>query len=210
MDVDEPVDLPPIPAFGGAAPAPEPNFEPVAQPWLRMNIDVPGLGLEPELGPEPQVHHHHHHHHHAPANVPGIERPAVPAPHVVYDVDDPSGLAPTNDVEFVNALDDGKLAEYVREVQDIFPNTPSAQIEGLVRQYFPAHGVLVLEPVLHDLMDEMNLSAGPRQDKGKGKRRLEEVDDVQEQRISVKMKIDYASTDRQSGGGTHYKKLALV
>jgi hypothetical protein len=109
-------------------------------------------------------------------------------------------------------LSNAALADYVAQVLDMFPHLPRERIENLVRRHHPMHGVHVLERVLHELLDEAQLSVTPRHDKGKRKRDDADVDDepAAEERVSVRVKIDYASTDRSSNGGPNYEKLAIV
>jgi hypothetical protein len=106
-------------------------------------------------------------------------------------------------------LSDEDLQRYVSRVLDMFPDTSCERVEALVRANHPYHGVHVLDPVLHELLDDMGLSAAPRMDKGKRKR-LEYADPVADEPASIRIKIDYASTARQSGGGPYYEKLAIV
>jgi hypothetical protein len=114
------------------------------------------------------------------------------------------------DADHVLVLSDTVLTEYVGRVLEMFPDVPRDRVENLVRMHHPLHGVHVLEPVLHVLLDEMQLSVGPKIDKGKRKRDEEHQDEATEDRISTRVKIDYSSSDRACSGGPHYAKLACV
>ncbi|KAI0689014.1 hypothetical protein BC835DRAFT_280334 [Cytidiella melzeri] len=94
---------------------------------------------------------------------------------------------------------------YVAQVLDIVPDVDPIHVASLARRYTEN----VLEQVIHLLFENPNYPKVG--DKGKGKRKRDEEDEVPggSEVVTKVVKIDYASVDRQSMGGPHYHELSV-
>ncbi|KAI0820517.1 hypothetical protein BC628DRAFT_1330161 [Trametes gibbosa] len=93
---------------------------------------------------------------------------------------------------------------FVAQILEIIPDVLPAHVYSLVEQHYPNYLDKVVEPVLHQLIEN------PQYPKvaAKGKEKRKHDDENDQATRSVKAKIDYGSKDRKVVDSPHYAKLA--
>lgn len=147
---------------------------------------------------------------HAVAQVPLPNPIPVPA----------AAAAPLSQVASVHAVEPVILAEpqpepnqdptarTIAQILEIIPDVEPNYLRGLVDTHSPNFGAQTTEHILGLLFEN---GGYPRVDKSKGKRKVadEEVAEDNSDRPQKKVKVDYASIDRDPGSSVYYE-LALV